>query len=142
MLPYLENNRHDFDFNECRPQKIMKKNTQNPISCVNFPAEHVPGVRKCKAIHGKRGKAVKVRFYEKMMKKITFIQFLDSLRFLEFFPTTGSSSASNFTLTYITWIFFFDKILIFTIFFHFQLFYPKFWTQMARERPLKNFSSG
>ena len=59
----------------------MKKNIQKPISRVKFPAEHVPGVRKCRAIHGKRGKAVKVRFYEKMMKKITFIQFLDSAIF-------------------------------------------------------------
>ena len=65
----MENNRHDFDFNECRPQKIMKKIIQNPISRVKFPAEHVPGVRKCKATHGKRGKAVKFRFYEKIMKK-------------------------------------------------------------------------
>ena len=60
-------------------KKIMKKIIQNPISRVKFPVEHVPGVRKCKAIHGKQGKAVKVRFYEKIMKKITFFQFFDFL---------------------------------------------------------------
>ena len=46
---------------------------------VKFPAEHDPGFKKCKAIDGKRGKAVKVRFYEKLMKNITFSQFLDFL---------------------------------------------------------------
>ena len=81
MLAYLENNRHDFDFNECRPQKIMKRIIQNPIFPVKFPAEHVPGVRKCKATYGKRGKAVQVFF-----------------------------SVLQFSI-------FFDKILIFNIFF-------------------------
>ena len=57
-----------------------------------------------------------------MMKKITSIQFLDFLRFLEFFSTTASCSASNFTSTYISWVFFFDKILIFKIFFPFSTF--------------------
>ena len=68
-----------FDFNQCRPQKIMKKYVQNSISRVKFPAKHVPGVKKCYAIDGKRGKAVEVHFYEKLMKKITFIQFLGFL---------------------------------------------------------------
>ena len=53
---------------------------QNPISRVKFLAEHVPGVKKYKAIGGKQGKAVNVRsFCGKSMKKITFIQFLDFL---------------------------------------------------------------
>ena len=75
MLAFLENNRHDFDFNECRPQKIMKKIIQTPISLVNFPAERVPVVRKCKATHGKRGKADKVRFYEINDEKNNFHSF-------------------------------------------------------------------
>ena len=57
----------------------MKKNIDNSISRVKFSLEHVPGVKKCKAIDGKRGKAVKVCFYKKLMKKMTFIQFLDFL---------------------------------------------------------------
>ena len=69
----MANNGNYFDLNQCRPQKIIKKNIQKPKSRVKFPTEHVPGVEKFKAIDGKRGKAVKVRFYEKLMKKITFI---------------------------------------------------------------------
>ena len=45
---------------------------QNPIS----RAEHVPGVKKYKDIDGKRGKVVKVHFYEKLMKKIAYFDFL------------------------------------------------------------------
>ena len=73
MLAYLVDNRQHFDFHQRRFHKIMEKNIQNPISRVKVPAKHVPGVRKYKAIRRKRRKANKVRYYEKMVKKITFI---------------------------------------------------------------------
>ena len=69
MLARLVNCWCYFDLNQRRPQKDHQKNIQNSISRVNFSAEHVPGIKKYKDTDGKRGKAVKVRFYEKLMKK-------------------------------------------------------------------------
>ena len=69
MLAHLVNNRHYFDFNQCKSQKIVKKSIQNPtsraISRVKLAAEYVLGTKKYKAIDNKRGKAVKVCFHEK-----------------------------------------------------------------------------
>ena len=53
------------DLNQRRPQKNYKKNIQTPISRVKFPAEHVPGFTKCKAISGNRGKPVERNFFSK-----------------------------------------------------------------------------
>ena len=53
MLAYLGNNGHYFDFNQCRPQKFMKKIITKPISRVKSSAEQVTAVKKCKAIDGK-----------------------------------------------------------------------------------------
>ena len=50
MLAYLGHNGHYSDFNQCRPQKIMKKNIPKPIFRVKSSAEQVTGVKKCKAI--------------------------------------------------------------------------------------------
>ena len=41
----------------------MKKNIQNPLSRVKFPAEHVPGAKKYKAIDGNQAKPVKRNFF-------------------------------------------------------------------------------
>ena len=57
----------------------MKKNVQNTFIDVKLFAEHVPGVKKYKAIDGERGKAVKLQFYEKLMKKAPFFNLHDFL---------------------------------------------------------------
>ena len=69
MFAYLENNRHDFDFNECRPQKIMKKIIQKPISRVKSLAEHVPGVlENVRLLMGSEEKQLKFVFMKKLWK--------------------------------------------------------------------------
>ena len=52
MLAYLGNNGHYFDFNQCRPQKIMKKIIPKPLSRVKSSTRQVAGVKNCKAIDG------------------------------------------------------------------------------------------
>ena len=46
--------------------KNHEKNIQNLVSHVKFTAERVSGVRKYKAIDGKREKVVKVRFMKNL----------------------------------------------------------------------------
>ena len=63
----------------------MKKNIQNPLSRVKFPAEHVPGAKKCKAIDGDRGKPVTRNFFSKICKKQLLSNFLATCNFFNFF---------------------------------------------------------
>ena len=62
MLAYFVNNRHHFDFNQCRSQNIMKKNIQNPMSRVKFPAEYFSGVENVRLFVGSEEKQLKFVF--------------------------------------------------------------------------------
>ena len=58
------------------------------------------------------------------------------------FSNTGFVFSKQFYIDLYNLDIFFDKILIFNIFFHFQLLQLEFWTQIARARPLKIFFLG
>ena len=86
----------------------MKKNIQKPISRVKFSAEHVPGVKNCKAIDGKWKKALKAHFLMKLIKKVGVFSISQLPVIFEIFFPMGIVLSEQFYMDLYNLVYFFS----------------------------------